>query len=223
MDPVTATVVSAIVAGATAIGNGFATEAIKDGYKLLKGWILGRYSSAAPIVDMVEKDPTKSEPEQLVLAKQLGGASSDEKLKELAQKLIAAIQETRETPQASALLDFGSLDAAGKFEMDHIKVLNTALLVRGHAHFASDAKFSDMSQGQPPEPPKKTKLGLAPHRRIALADRDWRQLHRARHNHPIRAGIDAGQLPVQCPTFLGCVSWQWRCPHPFRRTACRIG
>jgi hypothetical protein len=178
MDPVTATIVSAIVAGATAIGNGFATEAIKDGYKLLKGWIFGHYATAAPILEMVEKDP-KSEPEQLVLAKQLGTASSDGELKELAQKLIAAIQETRETPQAAALLDFGSLDAAGKFEMDHIKVLNTALLVRGHAHFAGDAKFSDMSQGQPPEPAKKTNLGFAPRGRIALADRDWRQLHRA--------------------------------------------
>jgi hypothetical protein len=154
MDPVTATVVSAIVAGATAIANGFATEAIKDGYKLLKNSIFGRYSAAAPILEMVEKEPS-SEPEQLVLAKQLAGADSDGDLKDLAQKLIAAVQETRNTPQAAALLDFGSLDHAGKFELDRISVLNTALLVRGHAHIVGDLKVNNVTQGQSSDPAKK--------------------------------------------------------------------
>lgn len=104
MDPIVASAVSALSAGALAVGKGLATEAIKDGYKALKSFLIARFAPAAPFVEVVDRDP--SETTAALLAKQLAPAaagSEAETLAALTATLRAAIEAMKSEAGAGAV------------------------------------------------------------------------------------------------------------------------
>ena len=98
MDPVVGLVVSALSAGALAIGQGFATEAIKDSYKALKDFLVRRFANAAPFLEVVDKKPSETTAD--LLAEQIAPAAGDAEARELAERLRTAIDEISNQPQA---------------------------------------------------------------------------------------------------------------------------
>src|SRR5271166_3677489 len=102
MDPVVALVVSALSAGALAIGQGFATEAIKDSYKALKGFLVARFANAAPFVEVVDKKPSETTAD--LLAEQIAPVAGDPEAEALAKTLRAAIEAFGNEPQADAVI-----------------------------------------------------------------------------------------------------------------------
>jgi dihydroxyacetone kinase DhaKLM complex PTS-EIIA-like component DhaM len=147
MEPVTATIIAALVAGATAAAKDVATNAVKDAYSALKRLISDRYAKAGPFVDAVTAYPS-SKPEQQVLAKQLenAGAAKDEDLKTGAQQLLDALQKLNQEPKAAALFDFGGLLKARNFELTDIEAIGPILRVKGDATFEGDFEASGIRQ-----------------------------------------------------------------------------
>jgi hypothetical protein len=144
MDPISVTIVSALAAGATAVAQGFASEAIKDSYKALKGLILSHFQKAAPFVDAVESDPA-STPEQQVLVKQLAQSDTKPDLKQAATQLLDQLNELRNEPRAQAVLDFDKLTAAKKFELSDV-VFSGTLLRAKEANFQDDVTIKNLRQ-----------------------------------------------------------------------------
>jgi hypothetical protein len=146
MDPVTVAVVSALAAGAAAGATKIATSAIRDTYAVLKRLINDRYQRVAPFADAVEADPG-SEPEKMVLAKQLdqAGAAHDGALKVAAQALLDAIDELRTKPEAAALFDFEILHRARNVQLEHIEDSGT-IFRAGEATFGGDFKAKGIRQ-----------------------------------------------------------------------------
>jgi hypothetical protein len=130
MEPVTTTIVAALVAGATAVASKVADEAIKDAYKWLKSLITKNYGSAAAILEEFEKEPD-SEVEQAVIAKRLdkAGASSDAELQNAAQALFEKMEELRGVPAAAPLFDFERL-RTHKANLTRIRTAGTVLKAR---------------------------------------------------------------------------------------------
>ena len=154
IEPVTATIITALVGGATAIGNGFATEAIKDGYKKLKELIGRVYLRAPPFVEAVEADPA-SKPEQQVLAKQLSPAIDDPDLTAAAAELIKHIQNLENEPRAKAFINFNTLRLAGNFELSDVEVFDRLLDVN-EAVIDKDFRITNIRQrdrGREPREP----------------------------------------------------------------------
>lgn len=152
MDPITISVVSALAAGATAVGKEFATAAIKDSYKALKAFVLKRFAGAEAFVQAVEDDPG-SEPEQQVLAKKITGIGEAGEVKALVQTLISEIEAVRDAPGAAAVFDFDTLRAVRNFEIDGATFSGTLLRARD-ATFEGDFKATNIRQ-EPPEENKK--------------------------------------------------------------------
>ncbi|HLZ65595.1 MAG TPA: hypothetical protein VKQ29_05155 [Aliidongia sp.] len=154
MDPVIASALTALASGALAIGKGFADEAIKDGYKQLKHFIVSRFAKAEPLLDMVEEDP-ESESEQRVLAKQIAPAAGDGELKTLAAALLAALEARKDVPGFQALIDVKKIDVAKKFELSDI-VLTGGLIKSDEVKVGEDFTVKGIRQGQPADAEKKT-------------------------------------------------------------------
>jgi hypothetical protein len=154
VEPVTATIITALVAGATAAAKDVATAAVKDAYAALKRVISDRYAKTGPFVDAVVADPT-SQPEQQMLAKQLDQAcvANDDDLKARAQQLLDAVEKLRHEPKASALFDFEGLLKARNFELEDIRTIGAVLRVKGDAVFAEDFKAKGIYQ-LPSQPEK---------------------------------------------------------------------
>jgi hypothetical protein len=146
MEPITVTVVSALVAGAAAAAGEVATAAIKDAYAGLKALITDRYEKAAPFVEAVEADPA-SQPEQTVLGKQLEqvGAAEDDQLKTAAQALLDAVEKLKTNPDAAALFDFGVLHRARNVELEDIETVGTVFRAR-EATLEGDFKAKGIRQ-----------------------------------------------------------------------------
>lgn len=104
MDPIIATAVSALSAGALAVAKGFADEGIKDAYKTLRGFIVARFAKTEPTIEDVEQDP-ESPAEQQVLAKKMAAGAGDPELKELSARLLIALETLQAKPEAKAVID----------------------------------------------------------------------------------------------------------------------
>jgi hypothetical protein len=152
MEPVTTSIIAALVAGATAAAKDVATDSIKSAFAGLKRLISDRYSKAGPFVDAVTSDPD-SKPEQQVLAKQIEqtGASKDDEIRQLALKLLDEIHGLKNDQRASALFDFGGILKARNFELNDIEALGPVLRVAKDATFEGDFKATGIRQpgGEP--------------------------------------------------------------------------
>ncbi len=131
MEPVTATIVAALVSAAVAATEEIATTAIKDAYGALKKLVLQKCEAATHAVENIETAPS-DELEQAVLAKRLqdGGIGADEQLQEMAQKLLDAIAELRGNPKAESLFDFDELEVARDLKMTNIESVRQVMRAR---------------------------------------------------------------------------------------------
>jgi hypothetical protein len=122
MEPVTTTIVAALIAGAVAASKDVATTAIKDSYQGLKRLISDRYTGASNAVAKVAAKPGSKE-DQAELAKQLehAGVSDDAELTACAQKLLDAISELKSNAAAAPLFDFKALEVARDLKLDNIE------------------------------------------------------------------------------------------------------
>ncbi|WP_299725876.1 hypothetical protein [uncultured Tateyamaria sp.] len=122
MVTVSAMMVAALTAGATAIGKEFASASVKDGYAKLKALLAKRSAALGVLIDTVEEDPA-SEPEQAVLAKQLDRAdlSEDGEVLEALQSLAKAVEDLRDSAAgAGAVIDFDTVSIAGSVDLKDI-------------------------------------------------------------------------------------------------------
>jgi beta-phosphoglucomutase-like phosphatase (HAD superfamily) len=80
MEPVTTTIVAAVVAGAVAATQEVASQAIKDAYQGLKGLIVKRLGKKADVEEALEKVEARpdSEARQAVLQEEMEMAQADE-------------------------------------------------------------------------------------------------------------------------------------------------
>ena len=126
MISVSAMMVAALTAGATAIGKEFASATVKDCYAALKSLLAKRSAALDVLIDTIEDDPT-SEPEQAVLEKQLDRAkvSDDAELLEAMQALAQAVAELKDNQNdASAVIDFDTVAIAGSVNLKDITAQN---------------------------------------------------------------------------------------------------
>jgi hypothetical protein len=147
MDPITVSIVSALAAGAAAGSKDFATAAIKDSYAALKSFIVGRFKRAAPFVESLESDP-QSPAQQEVLAKNLAEAAGSDEGKKLADALLQALDQVKDEPGARALLDFDTLRALRRFELNDIHLAGPLLRARD-ATFEGDFIATNIRQDLP--------------------------------------------------------------------------
>jgi hypothetical protein len=147
MEPISASIVTALASGALAATKDVASTAVKDAYQGLRRLVVERYKRAEPFITAVESNP-ESEPEQKVLANQLKNADSDPDLKTTAAKLLQALEDLQHDPKAQAILDFKKLRAAKNFELSDVEFTGT-LLRAEDATFEGDFKATSLRQGGP--------------------------------------------------------------------------
>ena len=109
MDPVTTTIVTALVAGTVAASKDVATQAIKDAYGGLKALVvrkLGKKAEVKAAVEAVEKKPD-SEGRKTVLAEELQAAEAGEDAEVVARakELLALLEGAGEKPAVSYRAD----------------------------------------------------------------------------------------------------------------------
>src|SRR5688572_29034361 len=110
MDPITGSIVAALVAGATAAAKGLASDTINDAYQALKGLLKTRLGTRAEVVDRVDREPSDSvEHDALALYLKSSDLDSDEQIRGAVRKLFTALEELRGRPEAEAVFDLGRL------------------------------------------------------------------------------------------------------------------
>jgi len=102
MEPVTATIVAALVAGAVAATKDVAVEAVKDAYTSLKSLIVGKFGHKKDLTEAlqkVEQDP-QSQGRQIMLEEELtkARAGQDADVIARARELLELLQEHGEKP-----------------------------------------------------------------------------------------------------------------------------
>lgn len=147
MEPITASIVTALTAGATAGLKGFATDAVKDSYEGLKNLIVSRFHDAGPVIKTLEVNPD-SKSEQTALADKLRVASSDLQAKQAAALLLKALEELEKEPRAQAVFDFGKLRAAKNFVLKDVDFSGT-LIKADEATFEDNFIATNIHQKQP--------------------------------------------------------------------------
>jgi hypothetical protein len=128
MEPVTITVLTALVTGAIAAFKGAAGEGGKQAYTALKDLIIRRFAQVKPALEMVSSSP-ESETKRAVLAEELEstGASKDQEVVAAAQRLLDALGQAQTDPLAAALFDFEQLKVARNLKLKDIKSVGPVL------------------------------------------------------------------------------------------------
>lgn len=146
MEPITTTIVAALIAGAVAATKDVATSAIKDAYQGLKRLLTDKYEGAKDAVAAVEANPD-SDTERKALAKHLEsvGATADDDMRVAAQALLDAVQELRGVEAAAPLFDFDRLRVARNLELTDIEALGAVFNGRD-VEIQGDFKASGIRQ-----------------------------------------------------------------------------
>ena len=149
MEPITTTIIAALVAGAIAGAKDVATSTVKDSYKWLKGLIAKKEPGSAAAVAALEAKPD-SRAEMETLAKQLASSpvANDSEIAKAAQALLDAIDELRSKPEAAPLFDFERLRVFRDFEATDIDAIGTVVRARD-VEIGGGFKLSGIRQ-QPP-------------------------------------------------------------------------
>lgn len=121
MDPVTTTIVAALVSGAVAGVADVATAAVSDAYAALKRALLRR-GDVEVAIEAVEEDPGAVE-DRAALAAQIEATRPDDELQSLAQDLLDAIDGLRDDAAAQAVFDFDELRVARDLRLTDIEAL----------------------------------------------------------------------------------------------------
>ena len=145
MEPITASIVTALWTGAAFVGKEAATAAVKDAYAGLKAWIQRHYSGVS--IEQLEDQPT-SKARQEVVGEDLEReqASADPEVARLARELVALIE--KEAPdQARAIgVDIGALQNA-KAEFEQVVAMQGATGVKIDTVSGGELKFGKVTAG----------------------------------------------------------------------------
>jgi hypothetical protein len=143
MDPISI-VVTALAIGGAAFLKATASQAAKDCYKSLKGWITGKYPKAS--VDLLEGDPN-SKSRQDVVAEDLKktDAGTDGELLKLAKALLDTVRN--EAPEAAAAVgvDLERVQGAS-LEIERILSKGPGVIVKA-ATITGPIRISDVTAG----------------------------------------------------------------------------
>lgn len=147
MEPITATVIAALVAGATAGAKDVATSAIKDSYAWLKKLVVKKDAKSGTAIAALEAKPD-SPAELTALATQLGiaGMTKDDDIAKAAQALLDAI---RNEPAAAKVFDLERVKVFRDFEATDIDAIGTILRARD-VEIGGSVKLSGIRQHAPP-------------------------------------------------------------------------
>lgn len=146
MDPITA----ALAAGAAAGLTNVAAQAVQDAYGRLKTALSDRFPQLGVHVQALEARPD-SQPEQSSLAEELAdaGAEHDAELLQLAQALLAAIQQEAPDAAVRAGVDLEKMRAGGSIVIEDARGGDVG--VRGRDWLATgDIKISGARGGSDP-------------------------------------------------------------------------
>jgi hypothetical protein len=148
MEPITTSVVAALVAGAVAAAKDVATSAIKDAYQGLKRLLSTRYAGTDDAIAKIEAKPEAAEEvKKLATHLERAGGADDPTLKDAAQALLAAIGELRNTP-AAPLFDFDQLEVARNMKLSNIEAMGTVIRAR-NTKVGGDFEVSGIKQTDP--------------------------------------------------------------------------
>ncbi len=153
MEPITTAIVSALSTGAAVGGKEIATQALKDAYAGLKGWIKGHYPGVG--IEQLEKQPT-SKARQEVVGEDLEreGASQDTELVKLARTMVELIQKQAPDVARSIGVDVGELDQAN-VTFGNVLAGRGATGVKVDKVKGGTLSFQDVTAGSETDPPKK--------------------------------------------------------------------
>jgi len=126
MDPITASIVTALASGAAVAAKNLATDAIKDAYAGLKALIVDKYKKAGPFVEALEGDPD-SKAMQEVLANQIKGVETDEDAKKGAAALTDSLVAQEKVPAIAAVIDIGKLKVGKSLLLEDIEYTGTLI------------------------------------------------------------------------------------------------
>ena len=124
MDPITASIVTALASGAAVAAKNLATDAIKDAYAGLKKLITDKYAKAGPFVEALESDPD-SKAMQEVLASQIKGVETDEDAKKGAAALTDSLVAREEDSAIAAVIDIKKLKVGKSLLLEGIEYKGT--------------------------------------------------------------------------------------------------
>jgi hypothetical protein len=153
VEPITTAIISALSTGAALGGKEIATQALRDAYAGLKGWIKSHYPGVS--VEQLEKQPT-SKARQEVVGEDLEreGASADTELVKLAQTLVELIQKQAPEIARSIGVDLGELDQAN-VTFGNVLASRDATGVKIDKVKGGTLSFQDVTAGSETDPSKK--------------------------------------------------------------------
>jgi hypothetical protein len=153
VESITTAIVSALSTGAAFVGKEVATQALKDAYAGLKGWIKSHYPGVS--IEQLEKQPT-SKARQEVVGEDLEreSASQDTELVKLAQTMVELIQKQAPDVARSIGVDLGELDQAN-VTFGNVLAGRGATGVKVDKVKGGTLSFKDVTAGSETDPSKK--------------------------------------------------------------------
>ena len=154
MEFITTAIISALSAGAAFVGKEIASQALKDAYAGLKGWINSHYPGVS--IEQLEKHPT-SKARQEVVGEDLEreGASEDTELVKLARSMVELIQKQPPDVARSIGVDLGALDQANVTFGNVLASSRDATGVKIDKVKGGTLSFQDVTAGSETDPSKK--------------------------------------------------------------------
>lgn len=147
MDPVSAAIVAALAAGATASINNVASQTVQNAYSELKALIVDRYRRPAAMAT-IEEDPT-SEVGKQALGEALGktGAVNDAQVQQLAAKLSQEIEALPAESRAMLDVDLKNIEAQRTILLEKLSASGGAKIKVDGAKAGEDFILRDVRAG----------------------------------------------------------------------------
>lgn len=112
MEPITL-IVTALVAGATAVANDVGGQALKDAYNGLKTVIVDKYKNAVGYVEKAENNPDQQDlAASAAVALDVAGAADDAELLNLAEQVQTLLEQQEKAAPGSTIINVTGSGAA---------------------------------------------------------------------------------------------------------------
>ena len=153
MEPVTI-IATAVALGALEGASATARQAVSDAYLAIRKLISDKSAAVDPEVSVLAKKPSdKARREMLVEALEESGAGDDQQLRDLAQKLLAAVEAGDSDAPDTVGVVLRRASAGGDIEVTDIKVDGGSGVVAEDVSAAGSIKFQGVAARAPQEPP----------------------------------------------------------------------
>jgi hypothetical protein len=154
MEPISALLLNAVVAGAAAALKPAAQHAVKAAYEGLKGYIKVRWVKLSAGIEFLEDDPTSEMRRAALkesLAKALEAGGVDEQVLKAAQALITAVANDRESALAAqqAGVTVEDLKAGASIDLGRVLAESGPVVVR-RLTAEQDIRIGEIRSGNPP-------------------------------------------------------------------------